>query len=118
MSQMIESFMNGNAGEGPCAQPLEFGEAGAGRIEAEPLACAANALHAIRIRLQVRVGEASMTVAQLLEAREHEVLVLDRTLEQPVDLTLEGRVVARGELVALDGAFAVRITELPVAWKL
>jgi flagellar motor switch protein FliN/FliY len=35
-----------------------------------------------------------------------------------VDLLLDGKVVARGQLVAVDGHFAVRITELPVALKL
>jgi flagellar motor switch protein FliN/FliY len=58
-----------------------------------------------------------MTVGELLAARENEVLVLDRTVEQPVDLVLEGSVVARGQLVAVDGSFAVRITELPLPLK-
>jgi flagellar motor switch protein FliN/FliY len=58
-----------------------------------------------------------MTLGELLAARRNEVLVLDRGVEQPVDLLLEGRVVARGQLVAVDGAFAVRITELPLPLK-
>lgn len=118
MSQMIEYFMNDDAGEGPCVRPLEFSEPDARREEGERLGAGANPLHGLRIQLQVRVGAASMTVAQLLEARAHEVMVLDRTLEDPVDLVLEGHVVARGQLVAVDGAFAVRITELPVALRL
>ncbi len=72
-----------------------------------------NPLHAVRTRLQVCVGETEMTVGELLGASEHQVLVLDRTVDQPVDLMLEGKVVARGQLVALDGSFALRITELP-----
>jgi flagellar motor switch protein FliN/FliY len=73
-----------------------------------------NPLHAVRARLQVCVGEVEVSVGELLHAREHQVLVLDRTVEQAVDLLLEGRVVARGQLMAVDGAFALRITELPV----
>jgi flagellar motor switch protein FliN/FliY len=60
------------------------------------------------------VGEITLTVGELLNARENEVLVLDRRLEEPVDLLIEGRVVARGHLIAVDEQFAVRITELPV----
>jgi flagellar motor switch protein FliN len=71
----------------------------------------------VKVRLQVRVGEAAMTVGDLLAARENAVLVLDRSVEQPVDLMIEGQVVARGQLVAVDGAFAVRITELPLPLK-
>jgi flagellar motor switch protein FliN/FliY len=65
------------------------------------------------------VGHAALTVGELLGARENEVLVLDRTVDQPVDLVLEGRVVARGQLVAVDdGSFAVRISELPLPLRL
>lgn len=74
-----------------------------------------NPLHQIKARLQVCVGEATLTVGELLGAKEHQVLRLDRGIDQPVDLTIEGKVVARGQLVAVDGHFAVRITELPVA---
>ena len=74
-----------------------------------------NPLHQIKARLQACVGEASITVGELLAAKEHQVLRLDREIDQPIDLTIEGKVVARGQLVAVDGHFAVRITELPVA---
>ena len=76
-----------------------------------------NPLHSVRARLQVCVGWVDLSVGELLGATEHQVLVLDRTVEQPVDMLLEGKVVARGELVAVDGCFAVRITELPVTLK-
>jgi len=49
-----------------------------------------------------------------MAAAKNQLLVLDRTVGQPVDLLLEGQVVARGQLVALDDRFAVRITELPL----
>jgi flagellar motor switch protein FliN len=119
MSQMIESFMNQPAVQGLRAQPVELEEAGEAPAGGRALARDAHPLHAVKVRLQVCVGEAEMTVGDLLRAREHEVLVLDRTLEQPVDLLLEGKVVARGQLVAVDdGTFAVRITELPVLLKI
>lgn len=76
-----------------------------------------NPLHSVRARLQVCVGEVELSVGELLTAKEHQVLVLNRTIEQPVDMLLEGKVVARGHLVAVDGCFAVRITELPMLLK-
>ncbi|MDN8618021.1 FliM/FliN family flagellar motor switch protein [Variovorax ginsengisoli] len=75
-------------------------------------------LHQIKATLQVCVGEATISVGELLAAKEHQVLRLDRLIDQPVDLTIEGKVVARGQLVAVDDHFAVRITELPVALSL
>lgn len=77
----------------------------------------ANPLHSVRARLQVCVGHAELSVGELLAAKEHQVLLLDRSVEHPVDMLLEGKVVARGQLVAVDGCFAVRITELPVPLK-
>jgi flagellar motor switch protein FliN/FliY len=72
----------------------------------------------VKIQLQVRVGAVAMTLGELMAARENAVLALDRAVDQPVDLVLEGRTVARGQLVAVDEHFAVRITELPLALKL
>jgi flagellar motor switch protein FliN/FliY len=59
------------------------------------------------------VGTVEMTVGELLGAKEHQVLRLDAAVDQPVDVLLEGQVVARGVLVAVDDRFGVRITELP-----
>ena len=77
-----------------------------------------NPLHQIKATLQVCVGIATITVGELMSAKERQVLLLNRGTEQPVDLLLEGQVVARGQLVAVDGQFAVRITELPLALTL
>jgi flagellar motor switch protein FliN len=118
MSQMIESFMQAATRPSAAAQAIELEEPGGPATTAAPLLRHANPLHAVRVRLQVCVGEAEMSVGELLGARESEVLVLQRGLEQPVDLVLEGKVVARGQLVAVDGAFAVRISELPLPLKL
>lgn len=113
MSQMFESFMQA-APTALRAQPVELDDARSTSDGAAPLLRDPHPLHAVRVHLQVRVGQSSMTVGELMSARDGEVLVLDRGVEQPVDLVLEGQVVARGQLVAVDGSFAVRITELPV----
>ncbi|SHN17895.1 flagellar motor switch protein FliN/FliY [Duganella sacchari] len=82
-----------------------------------PLVNAVNPLNNVKTRLQVCVGDVVLTVGQLLAAKEHQVLRLNQPVEQPVDLLLEGAVVARGQLLAVDGHFAIRISELPVALK-
>jgi flagellar motor switch protein FliN/FliY len=95
-------------------RPLAFEEAvvqGAG----ERLPAAMQALHSVKVQLHVRVGQASMTVRDLLEARSNDVLPLDRGVNDPVDLLLEGKVVARGYLVAVGDKFGVQIVELPSA---
>lgn len=117
MSQMIESFLNQAPAAALRAQPVELQEPEPLRESGKPVVRDPHPLHAVRVSLQVRVGQAAMSVGELMRARENEVLVLDRTIDQPIDLVLEGKVVARGQLVAVDGSFAVRITELPLPLK-
>jgi flagellar motor switch protein FliN/FliY len=119
-SELIPNYQHGN--ESPTAKVISLGELhgeAAHRLSepSVPLMENANPLHAIRTRLQVHVGGAELSVGELLAAKEHQVLILDRAVDQSVDLLLEGQVVARGQLVAVDGCFAVRITELPIALK-
>ena len=103
----------------PTVQSIELGELPTPQPDthAAPAVADRNPLHDIKARLRVCVGELEMTVGDLIGARAGEVLVLDRTLDQPVDLVLEGRVVMRGELVAVEGHFGVRITEVAVPLK-
>lgn len=99
----------------PSAQLLELSEVSTSPTEGgDPVLRSANPLHQVKATLQVCVGAATLTLGELLAAREQQVLLLDRGVEQPVDLLLEGQVVARGQLVAVDDQFALRITELPV----
>lgn len=114
MSQMIESFMNVGAASTLSAQPLELEDAAGTAPGGTVLVQGAHPLHSVKVQLQVRVGTVAMTLGALLAAREREVLRMERTIDDPVDLVLDGRVVARGELMAVDGSFAVRITELPL----
>jgi flagellar motor switch protein FliN/FliY len=69
-------------------------------------------LKGVSVRLSVVVGEARMTVGDLMALREEQVLPLDRPVDEPVDVMLDDRVVARGRLVAVDDAFGIQITEL------
>jgi flagellar motor switch protein FliN/FliY len=66
----------------------------------------------VQVKLDVVVGRAEITVEELMQLKDASVVKLDRRPEDPVEVLLDGRVVARGELVVLDEQFGVRITEL------
>lgn len=76
-----------------------------------------NPLHQVKATLTVCVGSVVLSVGELLKARKDQVIRLDSALHDPVDLLIEGKVVARGQLVAIDDHFAVRITQLPQSLK-
>ena len=67
----------------------------------------------VKVKLSVRVGDAVVSVGELMSMKEEHVLKLDSALDTPVDVLLEGNIVARGQLVAVGDNFGVRITELP-----
>lgn len=82
--------------------------------DASPILKNLNPIHAVKTRLQVFVGELEISVGELLSAKEHQVFTLKNSISEPIELVLEGQVVARGQLVAVDGHFAVKITDLPL----
>ncbi|MCE3261337.1 MAG: putative flagellar motor switch protein [Pseudoduganella sp.] len=70
-------------------------------------------VQSVRTKLTVVVGEASLTIGELMALRAEQVLRLDSLVDAPLDILLDGLVVARGQLVAVDDHFGVRITDLP-----
>jgi flagellar motor switch protein FliN len=69
----------------------------------------------IPITLQVVLGSASMPVANLLKLGRGAVVPLDHRVGEPVDVVVNGRVVARGEVVVVEddtSRFGVSLTEV------
>lgn len=66
----------------------------------------------IKVRLSVSVGKCEMTVKDLLGLREDAVVPLDKHVSEPVDILLDGKLIARGQLVAVDDSFGVRVSEI------
>ncbi len=75
-----------------------------------PVAMAA--LGEIPLAVEVRVGSAELTLAELLECGAGTVLELDASADSMADLLIGGEPVARGELVAVDGRLGIRIVEV------
>jgi flagellar motor switch protein FliN/FliY len=66
----------------------------------------------VSITLQARLGSVDMTLAELLALRTGSVIELKTRLSEPVELYLNDALVARGEIVAVDDHFGVRIIEI------
>ncbi len=70
----------------------------------------------VPIEVTISVGRARPLVKDLLELGENAVLPLDRKIDDPVELYIGDRLIARGELQELDGEaagqLAVRLTEV------
>ncbi len=76
----------------------------------------AGILNQVPIEIAISVGRARPLVRDMLKLRRDSVLTLDRRVDDPVELFIGERLVARGELQELDGEQAgylgVRLTEI------
>jgi len=66
----------------------------------------------VDLPLVVRFGATSLPIRTLSSLGAGSVVDLDRAPDDPVDLLVGDRVIARGEVVVIDGQYGVRITEL------
>lgn len=76
-------------------------------------------LQNIPVEVTISVGRARPLVRDLLELGENAVLPLDKRVDDPVDLLVGGRLIARGQLEQVEGSdngqLAVRLTEVIAA---
>ena len=107
-----------NAGESgsPVSRPVSIQP-----VRFEPLAEAGGAnsgpaniqlLMDVPLRVAVELGRTRMLVRQVLELRAGSVVELDRMAGDSVDVLINNRLMARGEVVVVDDKFGIRITEL------
>lgn len=66
----------------------------------------------ITLRVSVVLGETRMLLGELLKLGVGSVVELDRAAGDPIDILVNERLYARGELVAVGESFGVRITEI------
>ncbi len=69
----------------------------------------------IELQVVVRMGQTEMPLGELLKLTPGAIIELNRTADAPVDLLVNGKQIAKGEVVVVDGNFAFRITEIESA---
>jgi flagellar motor switch protein FliN/FliY len=90
-------------------------------VELEPLAAANVAagddadlalVLDVPVELAVEIGRTRMTIREALALAPGSIVALDRMAGEPVDLLVNGKRIARGEVVAIDEEFGLRVTEV------
>lgn len=66
----------------------------------------------IELPVMVRMGQTEMSLGDLLKLTPGSILELNRAADAPVELLVNGKQIAKGEVVVVDGNFAFRITEI------
>lgn len=69
----------------------------------------------IPVDVQVVLGKAEMAVSELMALQKGSTIPLDRRIGEPIDLVVNGRKIARGEIIVMENdpsRFGVRLTEI------
>jgi flagellar motor switch protein FliN/FliY len=66
----------------------------------------------VELNVTLRFGQRQLTLREVLDLTTGSVIELDRQVEEPVELLLENKVIARGEAVVIDGNYGLRVTEV------
>lgn len=93
------------------AKAFEFPEFGAPADDESP-AIGLQALQDVELNLHVELGRAELLIQEVLSLKEGSVVPLDKLAGDPVDILVNGRLVARGEVLVLNDNFCVRVAEI------
>ena len=69
-------------------------------------------LYDVEMTLTAEIGRARLPVRQVLDLAPGAVIELDRVAGSPADLMVNGRLIARGEVVVVDEVYGLRVTEI------
>lgn len=69
-------------------------------------------LYDVPLEISVELGRTLMSIGEILRLAPGSVIELDKLAGEPLDLLVNGKLVAKGEIVVVDENFAVKITEI------
>ncbi|MHC4880065.1 MAG: flagellar motor switch protein FliN [Planctomycetota bacterium] len=87
----------------------DFGDASAGSSGQR---FSLGTLDDVELELQIELGRAELLIEEVLSLREGAVVPLDKLAGDPVDILVNGRLLARGEVLVLNDNFCVRVAEI------
>ena len=93
------------AAEPPAAAPKARADAGKGPTTLD-------VLMDVQLAMTMRFGSRRMLLREVLDLNPGSVIELDRKVQEPVDLLLDGKLVARGEVVVIEGNYGLRVTDV------
>ena len=116
----LSALMTDDAEEAPSKGSSNAAPAGASvdlpqfdnNDDAEPSQDIAALLSNVKLNVKVRLGKTEMHIEDLLRLQPGRVVQLDTMSGEPVDVLVNNRVVAKGEVIILNEAFCVRISEI------
>lgn len=66
----------------------------------------------VKMNVTVELGKTNLPLKEVLQLGENSVIKLERLAGEPVDLLVNGRLIAKGEVVVIGNNFGVKVTEV------
>lgn len=75
------------------------------------------ALYDVPVQVSVVLGKTTMQLSNILKLGRGAVIELERTIGEPIDVYVNNKIVAKGEIVVVDNKIGVTLTEVVVSEK-
>ncbi len=66
----------------------------------------------IDLDITLRIGQKEMLIKDILNLKENSVIELDKDVDEPMELLANGKTIAKGSVVVVDGHFGIKITHI------
>lgn len=93
-------------------EPFDFADFPNPAEDVIPSAAGLESLEDVELDLRIELGRTELLVEEVLRLKEGAVVPLDKLAGDPVDILVNGRIIARGEVLVLNDNFCVRVAEI------
>lgn len=69
-------------------------------------------IHDVKMHLTVEIGRTKMKIRDILDLSDGSIVELNKLYNDPVDVLVNGMLIAKGHVVAIDGEFGVKVCEI------
>ena len=109
-SQSLEQAAGANVSTQADPQPYDLGDLKPGAEDQGPQPI--DLIGEVEMDLRIELGRTEMRLEEVLQLRGGSVVALDKLAGDPVDVFVNGRLIARGEVLVMNDNFCIRVTEL------
>ena len=113
MQQMMQQQMmmqNMNQNQGVNVQPAQFMNFGANKVR--EMHSNIDMIMDVPLQVTVELGRRKMLIKEILDLGPGSIVELDKLAGEPVDILVNNKLIAKGEVVVIDESFGVRITDI------
>ena len=105
-----DSLFSPHSDEHGIAKNVQFGHLESGEGSGPPSSI--DLLRDVPLEVQAQLGKARKLVKEILKFNVGSVIELDKEAGEPVDILVNNKLIARGDVVEIDGNYGVRIIEI------